>query len=259
MLELYQFPFSHFCEKARWALDYKRVSYRVVNLLPGLHAHAVKKVAPQSCVPVLVVDRGTAIQESSAIINYLDRSHPDPALTPADAAQAREALAWEEYLDEHVGVALRLCYYYHALPDRALTLRFMLDGAPWYARPLLTLGYSQVRAEMQRRMNINDDTNRQSQAQLLAAFDKLDETLQERRFLVGDRFSRADLTACALLSPLCLPDDRQASDRFPQPLLAVREHVKGRLFYRWVRNVYDNYRQPMLVDAGRPLDSLAPG
>jgi Glutathione S-transferase, N-terminal domain len=27
MIQLYQFPFSHFCEKARWALDYKSIAY----------------------------------------------------------------------------------------------------------------------------------------------------------------------------------------------------------------------------------------
>ena len=27
MITLYQFQFSHFCEKARWALDYKGVPY----------------------------------------------------------------------------------------------------------------------------------------------------------------------------------------------------------------------------------------
>jgi glutathione S-transferase len=37
MITLYQFQFSHFCEKARWALDYKDLPYTCKNLLPGLH------------------------------------------------------------------------------------------------------------------------------------------------------------------------------------------------------------------------------
>ena len=37
MIKLYQFACSHLCEKARWALEYKRVAYQPVNLLPGLH------------------------------------------------------------------------------------------------------------------------------------------------------------------------------------------------------------------------------
>ena len=34
---LYQFPISHYCEKVRWAMDYKKLEYKAKNLLPGLH------------------------------------------------------------------------------------------------------------------------------------------------------------------------------------------------------------------------------
>ena len=34
---LYQFPLSHFCEKARWMLDYKELEYVAQNLMPGAH------------------------------------------------------------------------------------------------------------------------------------------------------------------------------------------------------------------------------
>ncbi|MFO1204418.1 MAG: glutathione S-transferase family protein [Burkholderiales bacterium] len=246
MIELYQFPFSHYCEKARWALEYKRVAYKPVNLLPGLHVKAVRRRAPKSCLPVLV-DGKIAVQESSAIITYLDGRYPDPALTPGDPTEAREALEWERYLNEEIGVTLRLWFYYHALPDRDLALRVMLDGAAWYARPLYWLSYPKVRSAMTRSMNINDDSAEQSKHRMLLALGKLDDALNERQFLVGDRFSRADLTACALLSTFCLPNDIEASGQFPPAIRAQRDQLKGRRFFRWVRDVYDNYRQPMPI------------
>ena len=43
MIELYQFPISHFCEKIRWTLDYKGLSHKTRNLLPGLHVLKTKK------------------------------------------------------------------------------------------------------------------------------------------------------------------------------------------------------------------------
>ena len=82
MIELYQFPFSHFCEKVRWALDYKGVAYRPVNLLPGFHFRYLVKLAPKTSVPVLR-DGATVVQDSSAIIDYLDRRYANPALTPS--------------------------------------------------------------------------------------------------------------------------------------------------------------------------------
>jgi glutathione S-transferase len=154
MIKLYQFPFSHFCEKARWALEYKRLAYRPVNLLPGLHLKPVRKLALKSCVPVLV-DGATVVQESSAIITYLDTKFPTPALTPRESQAARAALDWESYLDEHIGVNLRLWFYHHALPDRDLALRFLLQGAPWSRSALFKLIYPKVRKAMVQFMNIN--------------------------------------------------------------------------------------------------------
>jgi glutathione S-transferase len=245
MIKLYQFACSHFCEKARWALDYKRVAYQPVNLLPGFHMKPMRKLAARSCLPVLV-DDDTVVQQSSAIITYLDTKFPSPALTPYEPPAARAALDWERYLDEHIGVSLRLWFYHHALPDRDLGQKSLLQGATWPRSILFKLVYPKLRGKMLQFMNINSDTARQAEKQLLAALERLDETLKGSGFLVEDRFSRADLTACALLAPWCLPPEGQA---IPKPLLETRNRLEGRRFYRWVRSVYDNYRRPALTGA----------
>ena len=51
--ELFQFAFSHYNEKARWALDWKRVPHRRRSLLPGPHRPVVQRLTGQSQVPVL--------------------------------------------------------------------------------------------------------------------------------------------------------------------------------------------------------------
>jgi glutathione S-transferase len=92
MISLYQFTFSHYCEKARWALDCKGVRYKAVNLLPGLHVKVANKLAPGPALPVMVLDDGKAIQDSTAIISFLDERYVDRPLAPRDCEQAREAL-----------------------------------------------------------------------------------------------------------------------------------------------------------------------
>src|SRR6187397_1382247 len=62
MTTLYQFEFSHFCEKARWALDYKGLAHERRNLLPGLHARVARKLASNSSLPILV-DNGAVVQD----------------------------------------------------------------------------------------------------------------------------------------------------------------------------------------------------
>ena len=51
MLKLYQFPISHYCEKIRWALEFKNIDHEIKNLIPGLHLLKTKKLAPESSVP----------------------------------------------------------------------------------------------------------------------------------------------------------------------------------------------------------------
>jgi len=95
MTTLYQFRCSHFCEKVRWALDYKGIPYTQKNLLPGFHIKAARKLAPKSCLPILV-DGETIVRDSTSIISFLDRRSPDRPLTPRDPTEAKEALEWEE-------------------------------------------------------------------------------------------------------------------------------------------------------------------
>lgn len=242
MFTLYQFQFSHFCEKVRWALDYKDIPYRPINLLPGLHVKVARRLAPKTCVPILANDQ--VIQESSAIITHLDQQYPDHCLTPANPVLAKEALDWEAYLDQEIGVTLRLWFFFHALPDRQRTMHFLMQGAPWYAWPLFSVMYPRVRTAMMQAMQINPESARQAEARLLAALERLDHALVGRQHLVDDEFSRADLTACALLSPLCAPGktEQELQRVFPEPVLAFRAALKSRPFFGWVLDTYQSYR-----------------
>jgi glutathione S-transferase len=102
---------------------------------------------------------------------------------------------------------------------------------------------------MRAQMNINPESARQAEERFRAALENLDGALKDRRFLVGDRFSRADLTACALLRPLCAPGrtDQDLSAAMPDGVLALRNAQKSRLFFSWVRDVYATRRQARAV------------
>jgi maleylacetoacetate isomerase len=65
------------------ALDEPEIS---VDILQGRQFDdAYRKLNPQSVVPALVVDGGPPLFQSMAILEYLEETHPQPALLPADA------------------------------------------------------------------------------------------------------------------------------------------------------------------------------
>jgi len=132
-MKLLEFPHSHYCEKARWALDHKGIPYQAVAIMPGFHMITVRKYAADTSVPVLL-DNNEAVQGSSEIINYLEQKHPACPLTPTDAVERRACLEIERAMDEKLGENIRRVLYYKLLayPDfirYCFTLKKSVDRA----------------------------------------------------------------------------------------------------------------------------------
>jgi len=95
MLRLYTYFRSSAAFRVRIALHYKGLPFEAVpvHLLRAggeQHLPAFGHRNPARLIPVLE-DGTLAVTQSLAIIEYLDQTHPDPALLPADAA-ARAAV-----------------------------------------------------------------------------------------------------------------------------------------------------------------------
>ena len=156
-------------------------------------------------MPVLVHD-GKVIKESSNIISYLDEQFPDKRLTPEDSLLQDEAFKWEQYIDSEVGIHLRLCCYHILLDHPEILVPFFTHKGPWYGKFLIARMFPGLRIKMLALLKINDQTAHNSRQRHSKAIDKLNDHYQEKTFLAGDSFSRADLTAAALLAPLYMPD-----------------------------------------------------
>ncbi|TMB22893.1 MAG: glutathione S-transferase family protein, partial [Deltaproteobacteria bacterium] len=95
---LWHFPISHFNEKARWALDWKRIPH-VRRALALSYVPRALWTTGQMKLPILLLD-GQAIADSTRIIEALERLQPAPPLYPRDEAARQRALALEDFFDE---------------------------------------------------------------------------------------------------------------------------------------------------------------
>src|SRR5215208_2464548 len=102
---LWQYSFSNFNEKARWALDFKGIPHRRRSLMPG-GPRAMLFSRGNGTLPVLDLD-GRRIVDSTAIIAALEERQPEPALYPADEEARRRALELEDHFDELAGHDVR--------------------------------------------------------------------------------------------------------------------------------------------------------
>jgi len=241
-ITLYQFPISHYCEKVRWALDYKAVPYRIRNLLPGQHIKFIRGVAPRSHVPVIECD-GEYVQGSAAIISWLDEHYPGRPLTPTDPALREQALAWERFADAELGGDVRRWCYFTLLEHPRVVLPILTTGTPWLMRPVFRLFFNKLRGLMKKGMNIFPEPAQQSALNLDGALAKLHQGTQGREFLVGETFTRADLAAAALLAPFFMPPEYGVRwpARMPEPLQGWLDARADKL--AWAQQIYQQYRR----------------
>jgi maleylacetoacetate isomerase len=104
-ITLYDYWRSSASYRVRIALNLKGLAYDqvVVNLLAGEHrADTHRARNPIGYVPALEID-GQMMTQSMAILEYLETSYPDPALLPADPADAARlrAIAYAIAMDIH--------------------------------------------------------------------------------------------------------------------------------------------------------------
>ena len=206
MIRLYTFTISHFAEKARWSLDYKGIPYQEKRLVPGSHILIVKRIAPSTFVPVLK-DAGRVVQGSSPIIDYVDEHSPEPPLTPADPSERQRSLELERWLDGELGERVRRVFYFHALNHRDLVIRLFTQGGPWWGRLICRVGFPMIANRIRQTYEITPENVALDMDRVTAAYERLDTLLENCRYLVGDRFSRADLTLAALAAPTWRPPE----------------------------------------------------
>jgi glutathione S-transferase len=258
MPTLVTIPFSHFCEKARWALDYARITYREEGHLPIFHRLAVKRACGKAgSVPVLVVEGERALDDSPLIIRWADARAPaGRKLLPSDGASRDEAIALERHLDVDLAPDVRRFAYFHLLSNRAATLELMKIDTPRLQYAALRAGFPLVRQLMRRAMRIDAEHTARSFDRIRAVFDEINKRLSDGRpYLMGDRLGVVDIAFAAFASPLFAPSEHPVRGRARAPrapaLLAevapLRETPAGIFalrMYRDHRSIHDARRSP---------------
>jgi glutathione S-transferase len=198
-------PLSHYCEKARWALDAVGLDYVEEPHLPLVHRYYTGRVGARQ-VPVLITPEQVH-RDSGAIVRYADslaaRYRP---LIPQDAGGRSEVLEMERYLDRELGPHARRWAYGELLGMPALRPCFAagVSSVERAIAPVVTIA---VQPLIRRGFRVTPENARRSLERVREVFAWIDAKLADgRAFLVGDAFGAADITFASLASPVLLPD-----------------------------------------------------
>jgi glutathione S-transferase len=246
MLRLYTFNLSHFSEKARWALDFEGLSYEEKVLLPGPHQLTTRRIASRTEVPILQHD-DRYVQGSSAIIDYIGDHLGGSKLTPK-AAEARSAsIALEQEVDQAFGRGVQRVIYSVMIPRyRREVIELWSDNGPSWSRPFYSLAYPLVsRVVQQMYKTTNPELVQRAKDQFVTTMDKLDAQLARTPYLGGEAPSRLDLTAAALLGPVCQPKEHHVKwPSTPPELREFEAQLKERPTWRHALRMYREHRRP---------------
>jgi glutathione S-transferase len=194
---------------------------------------------------------GRRIGDSTAIIAALEERFGEPALYPADPDERARALKLEEWFDEELGPATRRFAFHEVCADRE---RFEELAAPLAPPPLarvkrLNGAYGRALTAV-RYGAASDKGAERARETILAALDRLEAELAGNEYLVGDRFTVADLTAAALFYPVVLPPEGPVDARLmPESLLGFRASLEDRPGLCWIEDMFRRHRRPAATPA----------
>ena len=238
-------PISHYCEKARWALERAGLAYREERHVQGVNRIVSRRAGGHGTLPVLICEAGV-LAESEAILRYADAHLPAERRLFLDGEPEVTALCRE--LDAGLGPDARRLMYAHMLPRKDLMLEFNDAGVPRWEDRMMRRLWPVVARWGARELDVRPDTLEHDRPRVLAAFDGIAERLEDGRpYLFGERFTAADLTFSALAAAAVVPPGYGTPlpqlDVLPEPVArdvrAFREHPAGAFALR----MYERHRR----------------
>lgn len=244
--KLIAIPISHYCEKARWALDRAGVGYSERRHLQLFHRLPVRLAKGNRTTPVLTTSEGNYC-ESSDILHYCDRFVGRASMLYPEPEKA-DIAAYERELDVGFGVATRKLFYFAMRSaGRSYFLKINNQGAPWWQRVSLQLFYPLATRYAVQHLAITSQSIAQARVEIFAVLASVSERLSDGRpFLFGDQFTAADLTFAALSAPLNFPPNYGVKlprrDALPKVVAELIEPFESHPALHFAGRLYEEHR-----------------
>ncbi|WP_088891020.1 glutathione S-transferase family protein [Leptolyngbya ohadii] len=261
MLELYQFELSHYCEKVRLILDYKGLSYRKIEITPGIGQLDIFRMSGQRQVPVLK-DGNEVIADSTEIALYLDRKYPDRPLIPTDTKERAQCFILEQWADESVGINARKLLINAVGQDSTFLTSALPSGTPGFLRSLVQSVPREAIEVVGFGAGASPDAVKTARKEMHRSLESLSNILRDQPYLVGDQLTLADLAVAAMTMYVKFPvgtylelpaaiKGKGSAELINDPMLQP--------FWDWRDRIYADFRKAPLTAASSAASSSSGG
>ncbi len=176
-MKLYGFTRSPFTRKVRIILSEKNIPYDWVEYQHRHEDRRYGEMNPYRTVPILELDSGSCIYESTVINEYIEDTYPEPSLRPREPEERAIVRLWEDFADCHLFATLNL-----AVRDR---FEFTREG-PKPRDPV----------------SVDPAAAREHRSALEEELERLENRLQGRDYVAGPGRGAYTLADIALVPPL---------------------------------------------------------
>lgn len=221
---------SPYSVKVRSYFRYKRIPHQWVVRDQSAMAE-FQRLAKLPLVPLVVTPDGETLQDSTPIIEEIEKRHPEPPLQPADPALAFLSALIEEYADEWGNKPMFHYRWTYEDDQRAAAERIARETLPGVPEDQIAGTATMIRKRMIPRLELVG-SSKATRGVIEASFERqlriLEPHLAARSFLFGGRPALADFGAFGQLYQ-CATD--------PTPARMMQERAPSVL--RWIERMLD--------------------
>lgn len=207
MLELYHWEPNAESAKAMICLKEKGIEFtsRYIDILE-LEQYSDEFLAVNSAgqVPVLVHD-GNILTDSTLITEYIEEAFPEPVLAPRDARGWYETLCWGKYVEYNLDTSVSTLGWHEVMAPKMKQRDQGKLGAAVESIPI-----AERKAAWQAAVSDsqNEEQLENSRRKIGLAVDRIEETLSDSDWLMGNDYSIIDIDAFSLACtlPRLVPD-----------------------------------------------------
>lgn len=204
---LISIPMSHYCDKARWALELKKIPFTEEFHMPAFQIRASKKAGGKGTVPVLVTPE-KSYGDSTDILKFLDQVETEHRLYPEDAALRKEVEELEDLCDEKLGPHSRRIAFSLMLENKQMMLSVLKQKTPPGQFRFFRWSFFFIKIMIRKGMNITPASIERSIKKVDEVFGVVEAQLEKSGgpYLFGDKITAADIAFCSMAMPAILPD-----------------------------------------------------
>ncbi len=235
---LHTFACSHYCERARWALQYKGIAFEEVYHVAGFQKQTMFQMTGQATLPVLQLDKSAQLKTrpntvvgSGAILDW--------CMGPSAEAQ------FEQQCEDDLGRLVRQFTYAASLRQpNSKVKEMLLCGGPKWQLAAMRMAWPLIVPVMEKQMDAYAKKLPQIGEQLDVLLNQINLRLANKPYFNKAGFTRTDITVAALLAPIAKPIQMPLYlpvQLLPDTQLLVKQWQALPLL-QWVRNIYDQHR-----------------